>query len=641
MATAAPSETGPRTWVDDIPLGRDFVRPPLPSRRLTPEQFAALSQIVVPPPPEPVALDSVRASLLKRITELKTETSDPQRLQTIDALGTLYGSDLAGPFWTTPSGFLEVASSVATEIRNADDYAIDPSQFDLPSFNGNSPVELADGELRMTLAVLQYASEAYGGRFQPNDISLWLDNKLEIPEPASLLPRIASARDAAAELRSLHPSHPDFEKLRIAYLVAKGKRQPPPLPVLVKVPDGPRIKLGESHPHVAVVRERLGITTDGDDPTYLDRELAKEIYAYFRSNGRRGRYEVNDDLRALLNAAPRPPRMPDLRKIEANMLRWRWLPRNLGQIYVWNNLPEYETRLIRDGHVMHKERIIIGQPSQQTPIFSDTMEHIVFKPQWGVPNSIKISDLLPRLRGGDYGVLARRGMRIVKDGRTVDPSLIRWSSTDIRYLSIVTGPGPGNPLGELKFMFPNKHSVYMHDTTSKGLFDSRERAFSHGCIRVRNPRKLAQTIFAEVERWQPDLVGQLLQRNAEDNNKVDLPVRIPVHNVYFTLVPNENGGFTELRDVYGHDKRIAEALAGRPLSVIAASDPARLHNERIEEIERSSRWSSDDDYGSGRRRYSYDEDGDYNRSYLGRSSRQRPQRNNVKPAWPPFFGFFQ
>ena len=123
---------------------------------------------------------------------------------------------------------------------------------------------------------------------------------------------------------------------------------------------------------------------------------------------------------------------------------------------------------------------------------ADRMEKIVFKPQWGVPNSIKITDLLPRLRSGDTGVLKRRGMKIVENGQTISPDKIRWSTTDIRYLSIVQGPGSSNPLGEMKFMFPNLHSVYMHDTTSKHLFRSSSRTFSHGCIRVRNPRKLAQ-----------------------------------------------------------------------------------------------------------------------------------------------------
>lgn len=248
-----------------------------------------------------------------------------------------------------------------------------------------------------------------------------------------------------------------------------------------------------------MVRERLDVPPDGVAATYFDRELGNEIRNYLRRKRKAHRREINDDLRALLNASPLPAKLPDVRLIEANMLRWRWMPRDLGDVYVWNNIPEFTTRLLKNGAFIHKERIIVGQTEQQTPIFSDKMEKIVFKPQWGVPNSIKITDLLPKLRSGDTDVLDRRGMKIVKNGRTIGPERIRWSRTDIRYLSIFQGPSPSNPLGEMKFMFPNQHSVYMHDATNRSLFRSRERTFSHGCIRVRNPRKLAEVIFEDVQ----------------------------------------------------------------------------------------------------------------------------------------------
>jgi murein L,D-transpeptidase YcbB/YkuD len=326
------------------------------------------------------------------------------------------------------------------------------------------------------------------------------------------------------------------------------------------------------------------------------------------------------------------------------------LPRDLGSVYVWNNIPEFMTRVVSKGEVIHEERIIVGQEAQQTPIFSDKMDHVVFKPQWGVPNSIKITDLLPKLRGGDYGALSRRGMKIVKDGREVSPERIRWASADIRYLSIVQGPSDSNPLGEMKFMFPNRHSVYMHDTTSKGLFSSSERAFSHGCIRVRNPRKLAEVIFRDVQGWDVGRIPELLGRKAEENNAVDLDRKISVHNVYFTLLPDGRGGLRQLRDVYGHDKRIAQALEGKSLKSIADNDPARIHKRRVEDIERSTRYISPRSTRSARAdldeadNYNYAASGySYYQNSLGASSRRgsnRPKKQREpKPGWMPFFGF--
>ena len=653
VAESATATTVPeRVWTDHIPSGRPGVVPPIPGRKQSPaaQAVAALTtEFVEPPKLEPLAVDPLRAAILEEIIRLKSLVSDPRRQDIIDQLGGLYGSELAGPFWVGDKDFLPKARVVADEIQKSDDYAISASRFQLPALLAGSTADLAVGEVRMTMAVLDYANEAYGLRFNPNDISLWLDHKPSPPEPEKLLPAVALANDPAAVLRALHPTHPQFEKLRAAYLEQTGRRPPQPLPEPEKFPEGPLVKQGEDHPQVALVRARLGLDTGGAAATYFDDELGDAVRAYLRRNGRRARREINDDLRALLNAQQPRPKLPDARKIEANMLRWRWLPRDLGQVHIWNNLPEYHTRLVSGEKVIHQERIVVGQTDQQTPVFSDKMEHIVFKPQWGVPNSMKITDLLPRLRGGDHDLLSRRGMRIIKDGRTIEASQIRWATTDIRYLNIVQGPGDGNPLGELKFMFPNPHSVYMHDTTSKGLFSSPDRTFSHGCIRVRNPKKLAEVIFSEVQKWDPAQVTQLLGRKAKDNNQVDLASPIAVHNVYFTLVADSSGRFTEFKDMYGHDRRTMDALAGKSLNAIAANDPARHHKERVEEIEKSTRDSSSSYVRPRVRVASNDSDDEGSsrgqRMSLGAPSYAQPRPRyapprQVKPSWPPFFSFF-
>jgi len=242
-----------------------------------------------------------------------------------------------------------------------------------------------------------------------------------------------------------------------------------------------------------------------------------------------------------------------------------------------------QAQLLADGEVLHQERIIIGKPTTQTPVFSDTMDHIIFQPEWGVPESIKIRSLLPNLRGGDYGVLARRGMSIRGVGnRVISPSRFKWSKVDIRDIAIVQGPGPSNPLGKMKFMFPNHHSVYMHDTPDKHLFDSSERTFSHGCIRVRNPDKLAEVLLGEVEGWSGSDVARQLK--IKTTSRIDLTQHIPVYNTYLTTWVNPDGTVAQFKDVYGHDKRYSEALAGKSIELIAARDPAlelKLQNEEL------------------------------------------------------------
>ena len=260
------------------------------------------------------------------------------------------------------------------------------------------------------------------------------------------------------------------------------------------------------HPDIAVVRRRLDVPANGSDPNLYDSELAIAVRTFLRQAGLNGSPLIGAKARAAFNdtdnqagPAARPAKSNSneavAKRLLANMERWRWLPEDLGRLHIWNNLPEFETRVLKDGQVVHQERIIIGKAETQTPVFSDAMRVVVFQPDWGVPNSIKIKDLLPRLKDGDDDVLSDKGMRIAMNGKTVDPGKFDWDKVDIRTIPIVQDPGPSNPLGQIKFLFPNKHDVYMHDTPNKHLFNQGVRTFSHGCIRVRNPRRLAEVIF--------------------------------------------------------------------------------------------------------------------------------------------------
>jgi murein L,D-transpeptidase YcbB/YkuD len=212
------------------------------------------------------------------------------------------------------------------------------------------------------------------------------------------------------------------------------------------------------------------------------------------------------------------------------------------------------------------------------------MKFVVFHPDWGVPGTIKVQDLLPALQAGDYSVLSRRNMRIAMGDRMSDPGDIDWSQTDIRKVAIVQDPGPDNPLGRVKFMFPNKHDVYMHDTPTKGLFNVSTRAFSNGCIRVRNPKRLAELVFEADRGWNSDDVTPLLQTKAPVNNRIGLEKPIPVHNVYFTVSIGDDGKIRSFADVYGHDRRIQDALDGKSIAEIAERDPYRKLQEELEDI---------------------------------------------------------
>ncbi len=267
-------------------------------------------------------------------------------------------------------------------------------------------------------------------------------------------------------------------------------------------------------------------------------------------------------------------------RIRANLERWRWLPTDLGRRHVWNNIPAFETQLFEDGREVFRDRLVVGGVKTQTPVFSDAIRFLVFHPDWGVPPSLKVRDLLPRLAAGDTSVLERRDMRII--GRPADS--YDWNKIDIRRIPIVQNPGPANPLGRVKFMFPNKHDVYMHDTPQKYLFDQKNRAASNGCIRVRDPLRFAEVLLGPDKGWTGRDIARLTARGATENNRVDLAEPVAVHSVYFTTVADASWTLTVHADVYGHDKRVIEALDGAPLERIRARDPAVAHQREIERL---------------------------------------------------------
>jgi len=548
------------------------------------------------PKPEaavPVPASSLATAILAEISARTASMRDPKEKEWLAQLETTYRERGGEPLWVDRHGALPSAEVAREELGRANEWGLDRSKLGIPDAvpQGANEAALATAEIRLSLAVAKYAAHARGHRVDPSELSQWLDIKPNPINVGVLTKGVASSADSAGALRRLHPQHEEFERLRQAYLVTLGgQKQPAAEPELPTVPSGPKLRPGSTHPDIAALRKRLGVPADdGTASEYYDDKLAVALRKFLREKGRSVTSTLNEQTRAAVNGqTAKKDREPKderalQRKLLVNMERWRWMPENLGSLYIWNNLPEFETRVIRSGEIIHQERIIIGKPEQQTPVFSDTMRFVVFQPEWGVPPSIKVKDLLPKLQSGDHDALERRNMRIVINGKAKDPGYYDWSRTDIRKIPIVQYAGDENPLGEMKFMFPNKHDVYMHDTPSKNLFNASVRTFSSGCIRVRNPRKLADLVFNLDRSWTPTQVGEVLW-GREANKRVDLEKRIPVHMTYFTIRIDQSGRLASLADVYGHDKRIQQALDGRPVRDIAAEDPALRHAERVEEL---------------------------------------------------------
>ncbi len=273
-----------------------------------------------------------------------------------------------------------------------------------------------------------------------------------------------------------------------------------------------------------------------------------------------------------------------IQRLEVNLERWRWMPDDLGAFHVRNNIPEQITRTFKNGAVVLTEKIVVGKPSSPTPLMSADMQFVIFHPSWGVPSGIKANEVGPMLARAsrqsqsffDFGesngaatrALARHQLRVSYNGREVNPDSVDWTKVDVRQYHFMQPPSGQNVLGVVKFRFPNKHDVYMHDTQEKSLFSQSTRAFSHGCMRVQNPIHLAEVILAHDKGWSADKVRALVPGGRTSDIALTTPV--PVHLTYFTASVDDAGKLSMHGDIYGMDGRVASALAGKPVALAAA-----------------------------------------------------------------------
>ena len=529
-----------------------------------PPEAAPAPAIAPPQAPQ----DPIGAALQQKLAaKVRVEEGEAQDRA---ALASYYASQAYVPLWVSKSGFNDKANALIAEFGKANDWGLEAADFAVPKLaleNELAAATLADAELMLSLSAMKYARYARGGRITDpaTQLSSYLDRKPQLVEPKTVIEKLAGATEPDAYLRGLNPQHPQFEKLRQKYLEL---RQAKATQEIVRLPSGGALVPGKSDPQVALLRKRLKVelpAASGDKPVdenVYDDQLKAAVIAFQTERGTRPDGIVGNATRALLNDVE----VLGPEKLLANMEEWRWMPEDLGDFYVTVNIPEFTLRIVKGGAVIHTERVITGLPDKQTPVFSETMKSIAFQPRWNVPNSIKVNELWPSLaRGGTY--FRRQGLRVSQNGRDIDPDSIDWSYTDIRNYDVYQPPGASNVLGELKFNFPNKHTVYMHDTNARGLFEEPVRAFSHGCMRVRNPRRMAEIVLGEDKGWDAAKIADLIA-NGPPANEVPIEHKVGVHVTYFTAWVDEAGELQTARDIYGHEQRLKLALAGRWAQIV-------------------------------------------------------------------------
>lgn len=502
-----------------------------------------------------VAADSVRLVLSDAASPVKAEAIVRETVLAH------YSATQFKPIWLDKGEVSPRAKAVMGQLQAAANEGLDPTHYypaGIKSFDDidqqieGSNLAAAQFDVGLTVAVLTYARHMSGGAYDPAKLSLYHDIKPEYADVKIALKVLAYTPYPAQFLNSLMPTHPAYEILKQELLESATE------PAIEIFPTGKRVKIGQKDERIPALRERLA--KEGfavieppkfDQEEVMDKFISKSLKAYQAASnipqtGHLDQLTVksfngNDD-------------GPDREKIISSLERIRWLPKNLGQRHVFVNQAGFDVAVMDQGERVWTSKVIVGKPNTQTNVFSDEMETVVFNPTWGMPQSILVNEYLGKLRR-DPGYFDRIGYSVVNaNGKKVSSRSVNWGAVGANSgIGVVQPAGGANALGEIKFLFPNAHSIYMHDTPNRNLFDEQVRLFSHGCVRVQNPREFAKVLLglddAEIE--------ERIAKGSTQNVKIGKATK--VHLTYFTAWPDETGKVRYYSDHYQRDETLLRA----------------------------------------------------------------------------------
>jgi murein L,D-transpeptidase YcbB/YkuD len=491
------------------------------------------------------------------------------------ALPLFYSQRIFQPVWVDEEGYLSHAEELLFSIRDARLEGLNPLDYHLEKIEAffklldesnkasrvPSPRLLVDLELLLTDAFLVYGSHLVSGKVNPEIIDPeWIASRREV----DLVLRLESAvqsRQMAETLKNLLPEQPGYYRLKSALaryreLEKRGGWSAISL--------GPKLQLGDRNERVAALRERLIITGDLEaeesvEMDFFDEEIEKAVLRFQARHGLDRDGVVGPKSLGALNV----PAGERVKQIELNMERWRWLPQDLGARYILVNIANFELDVLENGDRVLSMKSITGRDYRRTPVFSANMTYLVLNPYWHIPPRIAIKDKLPLIKK-DVSYLEKQKIKVFEgwgaETREIDPATIDWEMVTAGNFNfrLRQDPGPQNALGQVKFMFPNKFNVYIHDTPSRELFAQAERALSSGCIRVQYPIDLAVYVLRDDSKWTRQDITDAIAKGVE--NTVSLPLPILVHLLYWTAWADEKDTVHFRPDIYGRDQTLWEAL---------------------------------------------------------------------------------
>ena len=522
------------------------------------------------------------------------------------------------PYWIDENGLKEIGISLLEKVKNdpvlkpvsTKLFRLDVINNNLNSLNKsdiNYLQNLTKIDLMLTELFDRYVTYVTKGSIdwsafeqklseleKEKEIKAAWDKYTLVKNPKLLLKKVVAENDLLTVLQEIDFNYPQVEKLVLAIdelekISANGG--------YTKIPEFKSLRIGDVSEFTPILRKRLFESNDLNTTcqnsinnqnlitlnpnateeenkiienlsknceNIFDEDLKNAVISFQNKHGLFADGIVGGQTLRFLNVTAKRK----VALIRLNLERMRWLPRNLGEKYLLVNIPEYKLRLYENNNIKLNMAVIVGDTKFPTPVFSDKMAYVVLNPNWNIPDSIAKNELIPKLLK-DPNYLANNGIDIYAgwngavekvDSKEVLDSAILQDETNLQTFRFSQNSSKANPLGKMKFMFPNKHSVYIHDTPGKSLFTYARRAFSHGCIRLSKPEELLSTIASEDKNLDITKANEILANAAITDKSIGLDKKIPIHIVYLTSWVDENGILQFRDDIYNFDKMQKELL---------------------------------------------------------------------------------
>lgn len=475
-----------------------------------------------------------------------------------DSLVAFYKQRKNSPIWGDP----ELRKDFILQLKKAEeeglyykDYhgqLIDSLEKDVSRLNKE---EKSKYDIILTDAFFRFSTHLLNGKTDPQKIHRVFDLPKNQADLTSLLTEAVSNKNLEGAFQKIRPNHPIYNQLISSLKIYKEKKED--FNEFKPIESGDLIKPDMQDPRLPKIKFRLmalGYLDDIDPFSYNHSLPVQDAIKQLQlDNGLLADGVIGNSTIKLLNIDYKDR----FDQILANLERWRWYPRNLGDHYILINIANYHLDVVKEDTIVRSHKIIVGRNTRKTPIFSEEVKHIIFNPTWTVPPTIKSNDVIPGVRKNpDY--LASKHLNVFDSkGNKLNPSEINWGSSSVYSYTYMQYSGGSNPLGVVKIAYPNKYIIYLHDTPSKDQFNKNSRALSSGCIRVQDALALAQYLLWDQPEYSSEKIQEII--NSRKTKEVRVSQRVKVYHLYWTAwMENEKPKFTD--DIYNYDQKIISAL---------------------------------------------------------------------------------